>query len=581
MAERLVPSPNYAIDQTLFSATQDSHLQKSIDGGASWTPILTHTISALAISPVYGASQKIYAAAKDSASSPAVLYRSDDGGATWVSVTTGIPDATASGSLNITSLIFAADGSVLLGVTYGDGTSGAVAYRSIDDGATWVSLGSGLEAYQLFDVTSTANAFDSAEHGGLSFFAATSGGLWRTDRTQHDPTEPGAWASSGPRGGSIGLLAPSPNFANDGIVFTGQVLEIRASEYGPGLIKSSNWGQTWRSVSKSTDPAMTLGGEAVHAYTFSPNFANDHLVYASTSGGLYKSTDSGETWQVMGGVYSGFPGGVRALVLAPDYLTSGHMIATGGWNTLVMSRNNGQSWVTLPVTMSGEAVFSPNYAVDGTIFASGNNIYRSLDRGLSWTQILPAVGHLALSPQFGVDHVAFLAYSSAPGVSKTIDSGLTWLPVLSDSVRIFLSPQYGSDQTIFGLSNGGSSPYGWNVLYRSPDGGATWITTTIGLTSTSVSGLIFSPAFNVDHLMYATASDGLYQSSDGGLELVGGAGLCQSIDFVDDLLARLASASLSAGRYAARRVSLDRWRCNLGADVGPVYARRYAAGVGR
>ena len=84
VAEHIVPSPNYAIDHTLLAATQDGHLQKSIDGGATWTPILTHTISALAVSPAYGASQVIYAAAKDSALAPAVLYRSDDGGATWV-----------------------------------------------------------------------------------------------------------------------------------------------------------------------------------------------------------------------------------------------------------------------------------------------------------------------------------------------------------------------------------------------------------------------------------------------------------------------------------------------------------------
>ena len=216
-----------------------------------------------------------------------------------------------------------------VGVTYGDGTSGAVAYRSIDGGVTWASLGSGLEAYQLFDVTSTANAFDSAEHGGLTFFAATSGGLWRTDRTQHDPTEPGAWTSNGPRGGRADLLAVSPDFVNDGFVFSGEVNVDRFTEYGPGMVKSSDWGQTWRGVGiPAGEAAVSPNSGAVHGYTFSPNFAADHTVFAATSGGLFKSTDGGDTWHSVNSYNVGLPVGVYAVALAPDYLTSGQMIVS-------------------------------------------------------------------------------------------------------------------------------------------------------------------------------------------------------------------------------------------------------------
>ena len=190
---------------------------------------------------------------------------------------------------------------------------------------------------------------------------------------------------------------------------------LRASEYGPGLFKSSDGAQTWRSVSQSADGSIALGGEAVHAYTFSPNFATDHLVFASTSRGLYQSINGGDTWSVIEGVYTGFPGGVSGLVVAPDYPTSGEMIAIGGWGTLVMSRDFGQTWSSLPVPSSGVAAYSPNFAVDHTIFTSGYNVYRSLDRGLSWTRILTEAGYLTLSPQFGVDHTAFVAYSCQRG----------------------------------------------------------------------------------------------------------------------------------------------------------------------
>jgi len=133
------------------------------------------------------------------------------------------------------------------------------------------------------------------------------------------------------------------------------------------------------------------------------------------------------------------------------------------------------------------ATYSPNFKVDHTIFTSSNNVYRSTDRGLSWTPILTQAGSLTLSPQFGVDHTAFVASNSmSGGVSKTLDSGTTWTPVLSAYVRLYLSPQYGTDQKIFGLSNIGAGPYGANILYRSINGGATWITLTIGLTTTNI-----------------------------------------------------------------------------------------------
>lgn len=506
--ERIVPSPNYAIDHTVFATSSDGHLQKSIDGGLTWTPILLNTITAFAVSPAYGASQTIYAAVKDNILNSTGLYRSADSGTTWYSVTTGLP-----GNPNIASIHFAADGSALLGVTYGDGTTGAAVYRSINDGATWSLLSSGLEAYQLFEINSLANTFDSASRGGLSFLAATNGGLWQLDRDQRDPTEPGAWSSSGPRGGAAQVLGVSPDFANDGLVFSGEVNVIRTSEYGPGMVQSADWGQTWRSVGVSAAESTSSG--AVHGYTFSPNFAVDHTVFASTSGGLLKSTDGGETWHVVSSVNVGMPGSIVALTLSPDYLTSGHLVATGLYGLTRVSDDFGQTWSSPPFSNAGSIAYSPDFANDGTLFASSYNVYRSSDRGLNWTQVLTAAGTVQVSPNFGADHTAFV-WGSA-GVSKTLDGGLTWTTIYSAALRVFLSPQYATDQTAYGLSWYGYDPNAGNVIYRSPDGGATWITTSVGVSTTTFGGLVFSPQFSIDHILYATGSNGLYRSDDGGL----------------------------------------------------------------
>ena len=505
-ADAIVPSPNFALDQTLFADTPDGHVQKSSDGGATWTPVLTHTISALAISPAYGASQTVYAASKDG-SAPAELYCSTDGGATWQTVSTGIPSTVSGKPLNIAALNFAADGSVLMGITYGD--TGAAAYRSVDGGATWQMMGSGL-GNSLFDVASISNSSEGSQHGALSFFAGMTAGLWRIDQMQRDPTEPGAWASTGPRGGSADVVALSPNFANDGIVLTGDVDWIRITDFGHGLFKSGDWGQTWRTVSPSLGDPPTSGGEAVHAYAFSPNFASDKTVYAATSRGLYKSTDSGDTWQWLKNAASNPVPGVTQVVLAPDYAASGHLMTSNLYGSLTLSPDFGQTWAKNLIAGSvNDLQYSPNFASDHTIFAGGFNLYRSTNRGLDWTQVVTGSTRLMLSPDYTLDHTAFVI---GTGVSKSIDSGVNWTTILSAPIRsLAISPQYNADHTLFASGEDGS-----NVVYRSTNGGAAWLSETLGVSTTTIGLVTLSPVFSSDHVAFALGNDGLYRSTNGG-----------------------------------------------------------------
>jgi hypothetical protein len=90
VVETLLASPNYAADQTLFASTSDARLLKSIDGGTHWTTVLYYTVTSLAISPAYGASQTVYAGVKEMPNSSGAIYRSGDGGAHWQKLATGI-----------------------------------------------------------------------------------------------------------------------------------------------------------------------------------------------------------------------------------------------------------------------------------------------------------------------------------------------------------------------------------------------------------------------------------------------------------------------------------------------------------
>ncbi len=504
VAELIVPSPNYAIDHTLYAATTDQRVMRSTDGGAQWWPDMNQAVTALTISPAFGASETLYAYAPQVGG----LLRKIVVDELWYGINSTIPATLNGQSVHFVFLDFAADGSVIAGVTYG--SANAAVYRSVDGGATWQLNGSGLEQVNLFDFASTANTREGPQHGNLTFYAATSGGLWRLDQFQRDPTEPGVWDRGGPRGGRADALALSPDFANDGIVLTGEVNWIRLIDYGRGLFKSSDGGETWKPVGVSGMQPPASGGEAVHGYAFSPGFATDKTVYAATSRGLYQSSDRGDTWRWLPDATWDVPGSVTRIMLSPDYPTSGHLFNSNLYGCLSLSQDYGQTWKQCVAPSSAFGVqYSPDFAHDNTIFATGFNVYLSTDRGLTWSTILTGTTSLDLSPNYAVDHSAFTV---GAGISRTLDNGLHWTSILSASVaNLIFSPQYHSDQTLFARGAG-------NIAYRSTNNGATWISSTIGLSTATIGSIALSPVFASDHLAYAGGDDGLYRSTNGGID---------------------------------------------------------------
>ena len=132
---------------------------------------------------------------------------------------------------------------------------------------------------------------------------------------------------------------------------------------------------------------------------------------------------------------------------------------------------------------------SPNFAADRTLLATINSrLCRSTDGGETWLRLrggLPELGgwiptiDAVFSPDYANDSTIlagiFLGDSHGEGVWKSTDGGETWLPS-SDGLydlrvhRLALSPDYANDSTALAYT------YSQNVgaLYRSVDGGASW-----------------------------------------------------------------------------------------------------------
>jgi photosystem II stability/assembly factor-like uncharacterized protein len=503
-ARVLVPSPNYGVDRTLFAGTEDRGLQRSTDSGVSWTEVLSQPVTALAVSPAYGASRTVYAGVKEGPGIPGQIYRSTDGGQTWRQLEPGIPPTWRDESVTISVLAFAADGSVLAGVSYGGAAGGAAVYRSVDGGGTWQPVGSGLSAQSLF-------ALATAPSRSLSFYAGTDGRLWGIEVPQGGPAEPGTWESSGPRGGRPQTLALSPEFASDGVAFAGAWFYSAAGgKSGLGILKSTDGGQTWRSSGSGAEGIAY--SSAVHAYAFSPDFATDRTVFVGTWGGLFKSTDGGESWHWLTRLYSGPPGSVTTVAVAPDYAESGHVLAGRGWDSVCLSRDGGKNWTeNTGVTAGSAIVYSPDFASDGVAFAGGyEGLYKMADGGTRWTRVLTRpLAALAVSPRFGADGRLF---AGGDGLYVSTDGGTSWISttVGADSSHVkalAVSPAFADDRTLFAGTTSG--------LYRSGDGGASWepVASYPGL---PVLSLAISPDWPGHPFLLVGTDLGVYRTTDGG-----------------------------------------------------------------
>src|SRR6185369_15379923 len=201
---------------------------------------------------------------------------------------------------------------------------------------------------------------------------------------------------------------------------------------------------------------------------------NPSLYYfGSVGGGVWKSTNAGQTWDP---VFDGQPiASIGAMAVAPS---DPNVIYVG----------------------TGEADMREDITY-------GNGMYKSTDAGKTWTHIgLPdsqQIGRVLVDPKNpDIVFVAALGHAfganAERGVFRTADGGKTWQRVLhkdddTGAIDLAFDPQ---DSKIIYASLWQSRRPPWNVyppsngpgsgLYKSTDGGSTWQRLTNGLPSEGI-----------------------------------------------------------------------------------------------
>ncbi len=304
---------------------------------------------------------------------------------------------------------------------------------------------------------------------------------------------------------------------------------------------------------KSAGPA-NVGGR-ITALLIHP--LNDSILYAAAaSGGIWKTTDRGTSWSnIFNESFS-----IGALAFSPGdpntvYVGTGEAnpssVDTYPGNGLWRSTDAGATWTNLGLAELGQiGKITINPLNPNTIFVAGlglyrtktvdRGIYRSTDRGASWTKVLyvsdtTGAADVVINPQDTTDVLATswtdyrtLAYVSRGGPGSALynstDGGATWTKNVSGMPhddanigRISLCFAPSDPTTVYALVAGGGG-YNWYGVYRSQDAGASWFLTFSGSgfpeSQVWYNNIILVHPTNVN-VVWAGMTN-LYKSTDGG-----------------------------------------------------------------
>ncbi len=277
----------------------------------------------------------------------------------------------------------------------------------------------------------------------------------------------------------------------------------------PGLSRSTSSGASWTYQSNGPTPAMPA--DDVRAVAVNP--IDSSILAATRLHGVYRSTDSGNTWAASTGIPS-FTN-VRGFGFNPT--SASKVLAGTNGNGVYLSTNGGLTWAASNTNFTGgdvrSIVFDPAspthvFATDRNNGSSSGGVWESTDSGATWSLIAfsgQGVSSVALDP---TNDLTLYAAVRKTGVEKSTDGGATWALKLSN---------VGQDQPVLLVDPNNHLKVFFadvSVLWTTTDGGSSWITRVPG--PVGLGGIAVDPT-NSNNVYAASVVNGIYKSTDGGI----------------------------------------------------------------
>ncbi|HEY0765425.1 MAG TPA: SBBP repeat-containing protein [Pyrinomonadaceae bacterium] len=374
-------------------------------------------------------------------------------------------------------------------------------YKSVDGAATWSN-----DNYGLGGAVFTSVSFPSPGASALAIhptntstlYAATAAGVFKSTNGGR------TWSArnNGLPSGGVGLLVMDP--------VTPSTLYATSSTFGSsGVYKTTDGGATWNLRSTG------LINSAINSLVIDPVTPN--ILYVAFEGcctgmsRIYRTTNGADSWAVAG---TSPPSGPMALTidpLSPSTLYVGDGTTPG---TVFKSTNSGGTWQPL-----GSISFARSFAVSphtaGVVYAgTDQGIFKSTDGGNSWSPFSPKIGKIVFDPvSSSTLYLVTTQFNSPPeGLFKSTDNGQTWIQVnkglnTPHAVVLAIDPLRPSTLYLASVTVGGIEGF---VTKVNPAGSALIYSTFIG------------GAFNSQNIFNVTAqSNGIALDASGDAYITG------------------------------------------------------------
>ncbi len=528
---------------------------KTGDGGATWTKSLDWSyhqqrgVWQVRVNPLNP--NTIWAATTEGA------YKSTDAGATWVQKHSVI--------MANDLVINPVDTNIVLVSCGNFGSAGHGIYRTTDGGETWAP-GAGLPspfygkallaiypANPNIVYASIGNGFGNGNPPNASWLCrSTDAGATWSIRTTQDYSKHQGWFSHD----------AAVNPANPDEVIAIGIEIYKSTAGGSNLVQKSSTGWfSGRIPPGDPEGPPTYSHVDHHDVIYHPT--NPNIIYFANDGGVFRSTDGGETYEACNGGYQtgqfyngfassptdsllsigGFQDNATAIydgqtawivrLIGGDGSWAGidpvnSNILYGSWQNLnvLKSTNRGQSFFNISVPGSNRITcFIAPYVVardnPNILYAGRDIIYKSTNGGTNWSSTgggTPLDGNpalaLAVSPQnSNVVYAATAPFATRSGVFRSLNGGGVWQNVtgsLPDRFPTDLAVHPTDPATVYLTLSG----FGVSHVYKSSDYGGNWEDVGNGLPDVPANAAVIDPDYP-NHI-YIGNDLGVYVSIDGG-----------------------------------------------------------------